>query len=94
MEEPTLWSVGVKASKSASLSIASANITTFFRIQSYFHKKNYKTTYFSFKKSTGNYSETHFCPKIVMWNVFGCVCLVKEGDVPKSAHRLAKVLIK
>lgn len=39
MEEPTLWSVGVKASKSASLSIASANITTFFRIQSYFHKK-------------------------------------------------------
>lgn len=39
MEEPTLWSFGVKASKSESLSIASANITTFFRIQSYFHKK-------------------------------------------------------
>ena len=94
MEEPTLWLVGVKASKSASLSIASANITTFFRIQSYFHKKITKQRIFLSKKSTGNYSEMHFCPKIVMWNVFGCVCLVKEGDVPKPAHRLAKVLIK
>lgn len=64
MEEPTLWSFGVKASKSASLSIASANITTFFRIKSYFHKKITKPRIFLSKIPLGTIPKGIFVLKL------------------------------
>lgn len=64
MEEPTLWSFEVKASKSASLSIASANITTFFRIQSYFHKKITKQRIFLSKIPLGTSPKRIFALKL------------------------------
>lgn len=64
MEEPTLWSFGVKASKLASLFIACANITTFFRIQSYFHKKITKQRIFLSKIPLGTSPKRIFALKL------------------------------
>lgn len=61
MEEPTLWSFGVKASKSASLSIASANITTFFEFKVLFIK-NLQNNVFFFQKFHRELLRNEFLP--------------------------------